>query len=142
MKFGELAEMIECCVILHNIMVEVRTQNNEEDDIHLYDVDDSASNSNVIESEAVRQVQLQNELLHAFEEGVQETVQRTGFSVYDENVIEMRKRFDNQTFLSRVMLARWNALNDDDAHNKLRNAIISHLSDNEVDEANYQPVSV
>lgn len=129
-KTHDIANMTHACIVLHNMMIEHRIANNEQEQSNWYEYetfDDDDNNSGAeSEGEIVRTQQAEREQQQRFEDAFYD-----GDAVNLLAVSEARQAEEvHRTFRQLVAKERWNALTNKDAHFSLREAIIKQLNTN------------
>jgi hypothetical protein len=115
--------VVKACIALHNMMVEVRIGNDENEDPSFYDVitDDSDDDSNDPDP-AVEAVQREDEYFASNADRL---------DIHGDNLdVELLKDYRKSQLLgerTRIVQERWKSLCDGNAHVSLQNAVINHL---------------
>jgi hypothetical protein len=121
---NDIKQIVETCIILHNMMVEVRITRDEQEDSNLYFYDlDESINERIIDkvSEDVERAQAELDL-----------IRRMDAEYYDGEAINMTEIEDDNkkaffSFHHKCCLKRWSNLYDAEEFHKLRTAIIDQL---------------
>jgi hypothetical protein len=122
----DITNMINACVIMHNMMVEHRVSLNERDNTNFYGVHTCEDDTSIHEDRAVSQV----EMRQAADAIVNRA--RGGVDMQDEQPANNEDRHDPLNMQARidVVQARWSHLTDNEEHYRLRIAIVNEINKN------------
>jgi hypothetical protein len=124
----EIKDIIETCVILHNMMVEERMDRDEPEDRSWYDYrEDEEDEDNNNLDPAVEYVQRQEAEIDLHRRLQEEFYDGPAINVAGNNYKHERQLFDlRQEAVNR----RWDTLHDTSEHFRLREAIVRELNNN------------
>jgi Plant transposon protein len=128
-----LHDVVICCIVMHNMMVEHRTSQGQQESESFYECNKDLNINEIIcdrtEEEFTRQeaelniaIQLENNFNHSVNTNIPQA--------------ERDARRAWFTFEQEVNLLRWKKLYDSESHYKLRNAIIRELKKDDNDNLN------
>lgn len=123
---SDITNVVDCCVTLHNMMVEERLQRDENELNDWYDFNEHNENTAPIDPavEFVERYQAETELhqrlMAAFYDG-------PAINVEVDNLHQQRLLFN---FRQHVINRRWECLYDETSFFRLRNEIVGHLNNN------------